>query len=286
MAVRFEKVSYTYFEGGASNYRALNEVSLTINDGEFFAIIGHSGSGKSTLIQLINGLLKPTEGKVFVDGIDTGKKDLRELRKSVGMVFQYPEHQLFDETVFDDIAFGVRKMGLSEEEVVERVMSTISILGISESLLKHSPFEISGGQKRRVALAGVIVMNPSILVLDEPAAGLDPQGKSEIFKLLRRLNKEIGMTIIMVSHNMEDVAIEADRIAVLVEGEITICDVPKEIFKNQAQLRKIHLDVPEITTFMNRLNSKNGRFKDTYLCVEEAKTAIMNLKAVKNNDEN
>jgi len=209
--------------------------------------------------------------------MDTSAKDLKELRRTVGMVFQYPEHQLFDETVFDDIAFGVRKMGLDEGEVKERVNSTIRLLGINENLLTHSPFEISGGQKRRVAMAGVIVMNPEILVLDEPAAGLDPKGKKEIFKLIRKLNRKIGMTIIMVSHNMEDVATVADRVAVLVDGEIVMNGVPREVFRDQERLRKIHLDQPEITKFMDALSKKTGKFNEVYLSVEEAKASILKV---------
>jgi len=277
MSVKFEKVSYTYDQGTSGGFRALKDISLSIKDGEFFAIIGHSGSGKSTLIQLINGLIKPTSGKVFVNGMDTSAKDLRELRKTVGMVFQYPEHQLFDETVYDDIAFGVRKMGLDELEVKERVNSTIRLLGINDSLLTHSPFEISGGQKRRVAMAGVIVMNPEILVLDEPAAGLDPKGKKEIFRLLHKLNRKIGMTIIMVSHNMEDVATIADRVAVLVDGQIVMNGLPREVFREQERLRKIHLDQPEITAFMDALSKKTGLFNEVYLSVDEAKTAILKV---------
>ncbi|MEI6603079.1 MAG: energy-coupling factor transporter ATPase [Clostridia bacterium] len=275
MSVKFEKVTYIYDNGTSNSFRALKEISLSIKTGEFFAIIGHSGSGKSTLIQLINGLLKPTMGKVFVNGLDTSAKDLKALRKTVGMVFQYPEHQLFDETVYDDIAFGVRKMGLHEVDVKERVYATIKLLGIPESLLTHSPFEISGGQKRRVAMAGVIVMNPDILVLDEPAAGLDPSGKKEMFKLIQKLNKQMGLTIVMVSHNMEDVALVADRIAVLVEGEIILSGAPAEVYSDQERLRKIHLDVPEITSFMNLVMERTGQPNHTFLSVAEAKQAIV-----------
>jgi len=275
MPVIFENVSYTYNQGSSTSFIALKNIGLTINDGDFFAIIGHSGSGKSTLIQLINGLLKPGCGKVVVNGIDTSEKKLKELRKQVGMVFQYPEHQLFDETVFDDIAFGVRKMGYDECKVNDCVNSAINLMGIEEGLLSHSPFEISGGQKRRVAMAGVIVMEPKILVLDEPAAGLDPRGKADMFKLLKKLNKEVGMTIIMVSHNMEDVATVADRVAVLVDGRIVMHDVPEIVFSDKERLRKIHLDQPEITRFMDALAEKTRRFDSVFLSVGQAKEAIL-----------
>lgn len=275
MSVNISNVTFTYNQGTQQSRLALKDVSLKVDKGEFLAVIGHSGSGKSTLVQMLNGLLKPDFGQVIVNGMNTKNKDLKELRQQVGMVFQYPEHQLFAETVFDDIAFGVKKLGLSESEIKERVLDTAKLLGIREALLTHSPFELSGGEKRRVAMAGVISMSPNILVLDEPAAGLDPEGKREIFKLIKKLNKEREMTIIMVSHSMEDVANVANRVAVLVDGKIKMIGSPSEIFSNRESLRKVNLDVPEITNFMAMLSKQVSGIDETCISVLQAKKLLL-----------
>jgi len=260
--VEFKSVTHIYSSGSTFEKTAINDINFKINKGELIAIIGHTGSGKSTLIQHFNSLLKPTSGQVIVDeqDINESKKQQRDNRMGVGLVFQYPEYQLFETTVFRDVAFGPKRMGLLEEEINERVKSALSIVGISEDLYEKSPFELSGGQKRRVAIAGVLAMRPKILVLDEPAAGLDPGGKAEIMSELKKMHEELGMTIVVVSHSMDDVAAIADRILVLGNGSLVCEGTPKEVFAQAKMLQSIGLDVPEICKLFTALGKNQGIF--------------------------
>lgn len=246
MSVVIENLSYTYAPKTPFEYRALNDVSLTVEDGEFLGLIGPTGSGKTTLIQHLNGLIRLTSGKITVDGIELHRKpDLKKLRAEVGMVFQYPEYQLFDETVAKDVAFGPRNLKLKKDEIDERVREALETVGLDyDEIADRSPFELSGGQKRRVAIAGVIAMRPRILILDEPAAGLDPVGREEMFALVRRLKESASLTIIMVSHDMDEIAEAATRIAVLEHGEIRYCLPPAELFAHSRELVEMGLDVP------------------------------------------
>lgn len=255
MIIRTENLCYTYSEGGPFEKAALYDISIAVDKGEFIGIIGHTGSGKSTLVQHFNGLLQPVSGKIFVDGIDlTDKKtDLKAIRTKVGLVFQYPEHQLFEETVRRDIAFAPHNMGLSEDEINERVMRVAKLVGLSEDILEKSPFELSGGQKRRAAIAGVLAMNPEVLVLDEPTAGLDPRGREEILLQIKRLHSETGITVILVSHGMEDIAKTARRIYVMNKGRISMQGTPLEIYSRYEQLEEMGLSAPQVTKLMKRL---------------------------------
>lgn len=256
MPIKIEDLSFTYSNGGPFEKTAIHAINIEINDGEFIGIIGHTGSGKSTLIQHLNGILKPTGGRVTINGIDTKQKDLKELRRQVGIVFQYPEHQLFEETVRKDISFGLVKQGLSEEETEKRVISALHSVGLEDPLiLEKSPFELSGGQKRRVAIAGVVAMMPRILVLDEPTAGLDPRGRDEIFGYIKRLHSEYNMTVILVSHSMEDIAKLAQRVIVMNEGTVFMDKPSKEVYAEPEKLEKIGLSAPQITYLMKRLKS-------------------------------
>ncbi len=254
--IKVTNLSYIYQQGMPFEQTALSDISFEIPDGDFVAVIGHTGSGKSTLIQHLNALIKPTGGKIEIDGVDITAPDvdLREVRRDVGLVFQYPEHQLFEETVYKDIAFGPRNMGLSEEEIKQRVLDAIHFVGLSEELLEKSPFELSGGQKRRVAIAGVLSMRPKVLILDEPTAGLDPKGRDEILNQLVTLHKENEkLTIIFVSHSMEDVAAIANKVLVMNKGKLAMRGSVAEVFERSAELREMGLDVPEITELTHRL---------------------------------
>jgi len=262
-------------KGGPFEKTALYNINLKIDDNEFVGIIGPTGSGKSTLVQHFNGLLKPTSGKVYVNGMDTSGSSLKELRKQVGIVFQYPEHQLFEETVYKDIAFGLKKMGLKENEIEERVCNSISSVGLSKDVLHKSPFELSGGQKRRVAIAGILVMNPRILVLDEPAAGLDPRGRDEIYNLIVELHNKKGLTVILVSHSMEDIAKLARRVIVMNEGKIVMDGQVEEVFKNAEKLESIGLSVPQITYLMKKLKAIIPGLNENIFTVDEAKREIV-----------
>ncbi len=253
--IEVKNVSYEYSPNGPFNKVAVKDVSLTVNKGDFVAIIGHTGSGKSTLLQMFNALVKPTKGEVFVNGksITDKSTNLREIRTTVGLVFQYPEHQLFEETVRMDIAFSPKNMGLSDAEVDERVKLACEIAGVDEKWLEKSPFELSGGQKRRVAIAGVLAMQPKVLVLDEPTAGLDPMSKTKLLNRIRRMHDEYGITIVLVSHDMEDVANCAERVVVLNDGEIFAEGTPLQVFSDYENLEKIGVTAPQITRLMDKL---------------------------------
>jgi energy-coupling factor transport system ATP-binding protein len=277
MAIKVENLTHVYMAKTPYEKCALNNISMEIGDREFTGIIGHTGSGKSTLVQHFNGLLKPTSGKIYYDGADISKTNLRELRRNIGMVFQYPEHQLFDETVYKDISFGLTKQGLKEEEIKERIYEAAAVLEIGEDLLQKSPFELSGGQKRRVAIAGVIVMRPKVLILDEPAAGLDPRGRDKIYGLIKNMYKSAGITVILVSHNMEDIARLVDRVIVMNRGGIEMDGSVDCIFGNVARLEAIGLSAPQITYFMKKLKASYPQINDNVFTVAGAKAEIEKL---------
>lgn len=255
--IKTENLSYVYGEGTPFRKVAVDNVNIEIQEGEFVGVIGHTGSGKSTLIQHFNGLLKPTSGKIFIDGEELwqDKARLRPIRFKVGLVFQYPEYQLFEETIYKDIAFGPRNMGLNEIEIDRRVRETARMVGISESMLDKSPFELSGGQKRRVAIAGVMAMEPKVLILDEPASGLDPKGREQILGLIKDYHKLTGNTVLLVSHSMEDVAKHASKILVMNDAKVFCYDKPVNVFHRAQELEQMGLAVPQITRVFNRLKS-------------------------------
>ena len=277
--IKLENVSYVYMQGGPFEKTALNNINLEIGDGEFIGLIGHTGSGKSTLIQLLNGLIKPTEGRVRVAGFDlTDKKTkMRDVRFKVGLVLQYPEHQLFEETVFKDIAFGPQNMGLLQEEIKNRVEFAANLVGLSKEILDKSPFDLSGGQKRRVAIAGVLAMEPKVLILDEPTAGLDPGGRDEILFKIKDMHERMNLTVILVSHSMEDVAKLADRILVMNSGSIEMFDTPSKIFENAERLSQIGLNVPQITQVCDRLRAAGMPLAGGIYTIEDAAWQISKL---------
>jgi len=278
--IEIKDLSFTYMPNTPYEKHALMNVNLDVYKGEILGIIGHTGSGKSTLIQHLNGLLMPTGGSINVSGIVPKGKALKELRRKVGLIFQNPEDQLFEETVSKDIAFGLKKMGLPDDEIEKRVLEAAEITGLPADVLGRSPFELSGGQKRRVAIAGVIAMNPDILVLDEPTAGLDPAGSREIYKFLLKLREEKNTTIIIVSHIMEDIANYCDRVAVMDHGRLVLTGTAREVFSNRDFLAGVGLDVPQITELFYRLNRKNPCIRKDILTVEEG---IAELKRVLKN---
>ncbi|ADH61589.1 ABC transporter related protein [Thermoanaerobacter mathranii subsp. mathranii str. A3] len=285
MPIKVENLSFVYNEGTPYATVALNNVTFEIQDEEFVGIIGHTGSGKSTLIQHLNGLLKPTSGKIYINGVDiTDKKvSLKDVRKEVGLVFQYPEYQLFEETIFKDIAFGPANLGLSEEEIEKRVYEAMDIVGISRELADKSPFEVSGGQKRRIAIAGILAMKPKILILDEPTAGLDPKGKEEILNKIKEIHDKYKMITILVSHSMEDIARFADKIIVMNKGRIEVIGTPREVFREAEKLEKIGLGVPQITSLARELQKKGIAIPEDILTIEEAKEYIIRyLRGIKN----
>ena len=275
--MKLKKVSYVYSEGDAFEKKALDEISLEIPDGQFIGIIGHTGSGKSTLIQHLNGLLRATSGAIYYDGENIYQEgyDMRTLRSKVGLVFQYPEHQLFEVDVFSDVCFGPKNLGLSKEEVEERAKKALTQVGLDESYYKKSPFELSGGQKRRVAIAGILAMHPQVLILDEPTAGLDPKGRDEILDQVALLQKERKITVILVSHSMEDVAIYVDRIIVVNDGKILFDDTPKQVFQLYKELESVGLAAPQVTYVVKALKEKGWDIDTTATTVEEAKEAIL-----------
>ena len=277
--IEVKNVSFEYSPNGPFNKVAVKDVSLTINKGDFVAVIGHTGSGKSTLLQMLNALVKPTSGEVLVNGKSTTEKstNLREIRRTVGLVFQYPEHQLFEETVRQDIAFSPANMGLSADEIEERIKLACEIAGVDEKWLEKSPFELSGGQKRRVAIAGVLAMQPQVLVLDEPTAGLDPMSKNKLLARIRRMHDEYGITIVLVSHDMEDVANCAERVIVLNDGEIFAEGTPLQVFSDYESLEKIGVTAPQITRLMDKLcGMKVCKVSDAVNCIAEMNGGVPN----------
>ncbi|MDD4436855.1 MAG: energy-coupling factor transporter ATPase [Tissierellia bacterium] len=278
MSIRTENIKYIYSEGTPFRTLALDDVNVTIEKGEFVGIIGHTGSGKSTLIQLFNGLEPPTEGKVEVDGTIVGedKKKLKLIRQTVGLVFQYPEYQLFEETVAKDVAFGPLNLNLSQKEIDFRVKEALELVGFNYKKIKDaSPFELSGGQKRRVAIAGVLAMKPDYLILDEPTAGLDPAGRNEIFHQIRKLHEESNFTVVLVSHSMEDIAKLVDRVIVLSKGKIHMQGSPKEIYSQAEELEKIGLGIPQIASIVRELKIRGFNIRQDILTIEEAKEEIL-----------
>ena len=275
--IQTEGLTYRYGIGTPFEKTAVDHVDLEIEAGSFVGIIGHTGSGKSTLIQHLNGLLRPTEGKVLLDGVDiwADKSKMRQMRFRVGLVFQYPEYQIFEETVAKDIAFGPRNMGLAEEEVQARVQETAAIVGLSEEILKQSPFLLSGGQKRRVAIAGVMAMRPEVLILDEPTAGLDPRGREEILQEIQAYRNQTGATILLVSHSMEDVARHAKKILVMNAGRVFCYDTVANVFRRSQELQAIGLAVPQITRVCDALRARGVPLTDDIFTVEQAKQQLL-----------
>ncbi len=258
MQLILDHVDHVYEEGTQMARKALSDICLTIPKGQFVGIIGHTGSGKSTLIQHMNGLLKPTSGHIYFEGEDIAEKDYdrKKLRSKVGLVFQYPEHQLFEIDVFTDVCFGPKNLGLDKKEVQLRAFNALRKVGLPEDLYYQSPFDLSGGQKRRVAIAGVLAMEPEVLILDEPTAGLDPKGREEILRQIKSLQKETGMTILLVSHSMEDVAEYVDRIIVMNRGSILYDDVPRKVFQHYRELEEVGLAAPQVTYIMHALRER------------------------------
>ena len=276
--LQVKNLHYVYSAGTPFEHVALKDVSFCVERGEFIGIIGHTGSGKSTLMQHLNGLLKPTDGSVLLDGQDiwSDKRLTKQSRFRVGLVFQYPEYQLFEETVYKDIAFGPKNMGLDPAEIDRRVREAAGFVGITEQQLEVSPFDLSGGQKRRVAIAGVIAMEPDVLILDEPAAGLDPEGREDILKNIDAYRKSKNATIMMVSHSMSDVARLSDRLLVLNGSELVIDDTPEEVFKRAQELLDMGLDVPEVTRVFLKLREKGLNVPHVYT-IEQAVSALKSL---------
>ena len=277
MPIEIKHLDHIYMPGSPFETKALDDVTLTIGDGEFVGLIGHTGSGKSTLVQHLNGLMKPDHGSVIVDGMDVSDKstDLREIRRRVGLVFQYPEHQLFEETVRKDVSFGPRNLGCSEQEIEERVVKACHQVGLSDEKLDMSPFDLSGGNKRRVAIAGVLAMRPRVLVLDEPTAGLDPRGRNELLELIRGLHDEEGNTIVMVSHSMDDISALAQRIIVMNEGRVAMDGTPREVFAHPQELVDMHLGVPAAAQLAMELRKRGYNLPDNVYTLDEMRSLIL-----------
>lgn len=283
MSINLQDVTYVYMPKTPFEKAAIRHINLEIQQGEFVGIIGHTGSGKSTLVQHLNGLLKPTSGMVSIEGLNIHDKSetARTAKRSVGMVFQYPEHQLFEESVYEDVAFGPRNLGIGEEEVEVRVRKALHFVGLDfDKFAKRTPFQLSGGQMRRVAIAGVIALNPKYLILDEPSAGLDPRGRDEIFSQIMNLHQATGVTVVLVSHNMEDVARMANRLIVMHNGEISLDGQPSDIFcRHQAELRQAGVDVPPISMLMNQFQQRGLAVDNTIIDIAAAAQNI--YKAVR-----
>lgn len=280
MSIKIENLTHIYMKGTPFEKKAIDNVTLEIKDGEFIALIGHTGSGKSTLIQHINGLLKPDSGKIIIDNVDITSKNIKlsNVRKKVGLVFQYPEYQLFEETIEKDIAFGPKNLGLGEEEINSKVRRAMNIVGLDYKKYKDkSPFELSGGQKRRVAIAGVVAMEPKVLILDEPTAGLDPKGRDDILSNIVDLHREYNMTIILVSHSMEDVAKVASRILVMHNGKCILDGEPAKVFKEIDTLESVGLAVPQVTYLVKRLRDKGFNISEDIFTVEQAKKELLKV---------
>ena len=284
MSIIVNKINYTYEIGSGFEKQALKDISCVIEDGEFIGLIGHTGSGKSTFIQHLNGIIKATGGNIFFNGKDIYDKDfnMKELRSKVGLVFQYPEHQLFETDIFKDVCFGPTNLRLPKNEVEFRAFEALRMVGLEENLFYQSPFDLSGGQKRRAAIAGVLAMKPQVLILDEPTAGLDPKGRDEILDYIKKLHDEMKITVILVSHSMEDVAKYVDRIMVMNKGELIYDDEPKEVFKHYRELEQVGLAAPEVTYIMNKLYKAGFDVDTDAITVEEARDSI--LKAMKTVD--
>ena len=281
MSIILDHVSHIYEADTSMAFPALTDINLVIPDGQFIGLIGHTGSGKSTLVQHLNGLLKPTTGNIYYNGADINDADYnkKELRSKVGLVFQYPEHQLFEIDVFKDVCFGPKNLGLDRKEVELRAYSALKQVGIEDEYFYQSPFDLSGGQKRRVAIAGVLAMKPEVLILDEPTAGLDPKGRDEILDQIAKLREETGMTVILVSHSMEDVAKYVDRIIVMNKSRVMFDDEPKKVFRHYKELEEVGLAAPQITYIMQTLKAKGLAVDTDITGVEEARDAI--LKAIR-----
>ncbi len=277
MAIIVNHISYTYEEGTTMAVHALNDVTIQIPDGQFIGLIGHTGSGKSTLVQHLNGLMRPTQGSIYYNGEDYYSEgfDMKNLRSKVGLVFQYPEHQLFETDVFSDVCFGPKNLGLSKSEIEIRAYTALKQVGLEDEYFYQSPFDLSGGQKRRVAIAGVLAMKPDVLILDEPTAGLDPKGRDEILDQIARLREETGITVILVSHSMEDVAKYVDRIIVMNKGTILFDNTPKNVFRFYRQLEEVGLAAPQVTYIMNAVNEKVFPVNTDITTLEEAKNEIL-----------
>lgn len=277
MGIRLEHVNYIYSPDNAFRKQALRDVNLEIQDGEFIGLIGHTGSGKSTLIQHLNGLLKATSGQIYYNeqNIYDDKYRMIDLRSQVGLVFQYPEHQLFEMTVLKDVCYGPKNLGLDDDAAIDRAKEALAMVGMTEKDYSKSPFELSGGQKRRVAIAGVLAMHPQVIVLDEPTAGLDPKGRNDILNQISALHRQTGITIILVSHSMEDVAKYVDRIIVMNRGEVFMDDTPKEIFRQSEALERVGLAAPQVTYVMRQLHKIFPELPEDVTTVEEAKEALL-----------
>ena len=279
MSIILDHVNYIYDEDTAMAHAALTDVNIKIDAGEFIGLIGHTGSGKSTLIQHMNGLVKPTSGTVYFDGKDISDPefDRKALRAKVGLVFQYPEHQLFETDCFKDVCFGPKNLGLSQKEVELRAYEALKQVGFDDDYFYQSPFDLSGGQKRRVAIAGVLAMKPEILILDEPTAGLDPKGREDILGLIKKLHDEVGITIILVSHSMDDVADYVGRIIVMNKGKVVFDDVPKEVFRHRQELERIGLAAPQVTYVMQELKASGFDVDIDVTTLDEAKNEILRV---------
>lgn len=276
-SIILDKINYSYSEGTAYQVQALKDINLQIEEGQFIGIIGHTGSGKSTLTQLLNGLLRATSGHIYVDGEDIYDEDydMKKLRNKVGLVFQYPDHQLFETTNFEDVCFGPKNQGLDRKEVELRAFEALQNVGFPEDLYYQPPFDLSGGQKRRVAIAGVLAMKPEVLILDEPTAGLDPAGRDEILGLVSKMHKELGITIILVSHSMEDVAEYVERLIVMNQGEVMYDGAPKEVYAHYKELEAVGLAAPQVTYLMNELAGKGLPVDTGATTVKEAAQSIL-----------
>lgn len=277
MAIVLDHVNHIYEEGTSISFQALTDINLVIPDGQFIGLIGHTGSGKSTLVQHLNGLLAPTSGAIYYNGEDINEKSYsrKTLRSKVGLVFQYPEHQLFETDVFTDVCFGPKNLGLDRKEVELRAYAALKQVGLPDECFYQSPFELSGGQKRRAAIAGVLAMKPEVLILDEPTAGLDPKGRDEILDQVAKLREETGMTVILVSHSMEDVARYVDRIIVMNKSRVMFDDAPKMVFRHYKELEEVGLAAPQITYIMQALKAKGLQVDTDITSVEEARDAIL-----------
>ncbi len=279
MAIILDHVSHAYEAGMSIQVKALDDVSLVIPDGQFIGLIGHTGSGKSTLVQHLNALLKPTEGNIYYNGADIHDEDYnrKELRSKVGLVFQYPEHQLFEIDVFKDVCFGPKNLGLPQKEIELRAYAALKQVGLEDEYFYQSPFDLSGGQKRRVAIAGVLAMKPEVLILDEPTAGLDPKGRDEILDQIATLQKESGITVILVSHSMEDVAKYVERLIVMDKGKVLYDDAPAEVFKHYKELEQIGLAAPQVTYILHDLAKQGYPVRTDLTTIEEAKNEILRV---------